>query len=130
MEIKILDTTVEISIMYMLTGTVLLWILGGFLICSCCQYTVTDGVMLVYYKLLKMVGDSDEISIKLQSIQAKTCDCESPWYSPCVMWGSKKMKEAGCNKDGGCDKKQLDGAAENTNSKNGCKDSSGECKAV
>ena len=42
---------------------------------------------------------SDEVSVEISNIHKKTCECKSPWYSPCVIWGSKSVKESGCNKE-------------------------------
>jgi hypothetical protein len=75
------------------------WIILGMTMCSCCSYTATDMIRLAFHSAYNLLTGSDEVSIEVKDIRKKTCECtESPWYSPCVIWGSKSAKESGCNK--------------------------------
>ena len=54
---------------------------------------------LAFHAVYNILTGSDEVSIEIAGIHKKECDCSSPWYSPCVIWGSKSIKESGCNDD-------------------------------
>jgi hypothetical protein len=83
----------------------LVWLVLGMTMCSCCSYTLGDMIRLAFHAVYNLLTGSDEVSIEITDIRKKTCECESPWYSPCVIWGSKSAKESGCTKE---DKKETD----------------------
>lgn len=111
---------IEFSPVNILAIICLIWLISGFVICSCCEYTLADTLKLAYYKLWSYVGDADEIKIVVEDIKKKKCDCDSPWYSPCVVWGSKQAKEASCNKNKTCEEKQLPGSKSKCSDKKNC----------
>ena len=77
----------------------LVWVVLGMTMCSCCSYTLGDIIRLAFHSMYSLLTGSDEVSIEMTDIRKKTCECSSPWYSPCVIWGSKSAKEGGCTKD-------------------------------
>jgi hypothetical protein len=81
----------------------LVWVVLGMTMCSCCRYTLGDIIRLAFHTVYNLLTGSDEVSIEITDIRKKTCECSSPWYSPCVIWGSKSAKESGCTKE--CKKK-------------------------
>ena len=83
----------------------IVWVVMGMTICSCCKYTLGDMLRLAIHAVYNLLTGSDEVSIEIADIHKKSCNCSSPWYSPCVIWGSKSAKESGCNDD---DNKQTD----------------------
>jgi hypothetical protein len=88
-----------------LIAIALVWVVLGMTMCACCSYTLGDIMRLVFHSIYNIMTGSDEVSIEISDIRKKTCECKSPWYSPCVIWGSKSAKESGCTKD---DKKKPD----------------------
>jgi hypothetical protein len=77
----------------------LVWVVLGMTMCSCCSYTLGDMFRLAFHTVYSLLTGSDEVSIEITDIRKKTCECDSPWYSPCVIWGSKSAKENACSKD-------------------------------
>jgi hypothetical protein len=77
----------------------LVWVVLGMTMCSCCSYTLGDMFRLAFHAVYSLLTRSDEVSIEITDIRKKTCECDSPWYSPCVIWGSKSAKESACSKD-------------------------------
>jgi hypothetical protein len=77
----------------------LVWVVLGMTMCSCCSYSLGDMIRLAFHTVYNLLTGSDEVSIEITDIRKKTCECASPWYSPCVIWGSKSAKEGGCAKD-------------------------------
>ena len=119
LEIKVLGKVIKLTLLNIIMMLILGWIIGAFVLCSCCKYTLTDIIDLAYDKLLRLLGDTSEVSVRIQNIHEKDCACESPWYSPCVVWGNKQVKEDSCNKTGGCeDKNNIKGATESETSSN------------
>ena len=102
-----LDTLTEKAptIIKYIIAIALVWIVMGVSICSCCSYTLGDMIRLAFHAVYSLLSGNDEVSIEITDIRKKTCECSSPWYSPCVIWGSKSAKESGCTKD---DKKKPD----------------------
>ena len=82
----------------------LVWVVLGMTMCSCCNYTLGDMIRLAFHTVYNLLTGSDEVSIEITDIRKKTCECKSPWYSPCVIWGSKSAKESGCTEK--CKKKK------------------------
>lgn len=133
-DIKILGREIKLSLLKVIIICILLWIISAFLLCSCCTYTLTDVIDLVYDKFIRLLGDKNEVSLRIQHIHNKKCACKSPWYSPCVVWGNKQIKEDSCNKDGSCeDNTYVKGANESECSSKKCclsNNSTSKCKNV
>lgn len=132
-DIKILGREIKLSLIKMIWLGILLWITSAFVICSCCTYTLTDVIDLAYDKILRLLGNNNEVSLRIQHIHDKKCACKSPWYSPCVVWGNKQIKEDSCNKEGSCeDNAYVKGADESECSLKKCETSNcaDKCKQV
>lgn len=98
-EIGTLSNSVSTVFKYIIS-IVLVWFILGLVVCSCCKYTIGDILRLISHTIYKLISGNDEVSIEIEDIHKKTCECDdSPWYSPCVIWGSKSAKENGCSKD-------------------------------
>ena len=82
-----------------LIAIALVWVVLGMTMCACCSYTLGDIIRLAFHSIYNIMTGSDEVSIEISDIRKKTCECKSPWYSPCVIWGSKAAKESGCKDD-------------------------------
>jgi hypothetical protein len=93
-----LTDTLPTALKY-IVAIALVWVVLGVTVCSCCKYTIRDILQLVFHAIYKLLSGSDEVSVEVENIHKKTCECDSPWYSPCVIWGSKSAKEGGCAKD-------------------------------
>ena len=89
-------------------AAVVIWILAAMVTCSCCKYTVGDMFRLATHFAYNVISGSDEVTIEIADIRKKTCECKSPWYSPCVIWGSKNAKDGGCTKDCHKEKKAVE----------------------
>lgn len=114
MEINVLGRVYRLTILKMIIGSILAWIISAFVLCSCCTYTLTDVIDLAYDKAFRLMGNNDKISLRIQNIYDKTCSCKSPWYSPCVVWGNKQIKEDSCNKEGSCEDNNIVDSADET----------------
>ena len=128
-EIKILGRVYKLSILKIIAMAILGWIIFAFVFCSCCTLTLTDVIDIGFEKLLNYFNGSDEVSVRVKSLQDKKCSCDSPWDSPCVVWGNKQVKEESCNTEGGCeDKSNVKGASEkSTSDKCASKSCSDDC---
>ena len=62
---------IEFSPVNILAIICLIWLISGFVICSCCEYTLADTLKLAYYKLWSYVGDADEIKIVVEDIKKR-----------------------------------------------------------
>ena len=100
-EINVMGKSIKLSVLKIIALVVLGWCMAAFVLCSCCIYTLTDVIDIAYEKVSNYLNGSNEVSVRIQSILDKPCDCDSPWYSPCVVWGNKQVKEQSCNKEGG-----------------------------
>lgn len=132
-DIKILGREIKLSVIKVILIVILSWVISAFVLCSCCTYTLTDVIDLAYDKVLQLLGDNNEVSLRIQNIHDKKCACDSPWYSPCVVWGNKQIKEDSCNKEGGCEENAyIKGANESESSlkKCGTSDCANKCKDV
>tara|TARA_Y100000816_G_scaffold292585_1_gene288828 strand:- start:111 stop:506 length:396 start_codon:yes stop_codon:yes gene_type:complete len=86
---------------------------------------------IFFLKLWSFVGDADQVKIQIKALEGDApCKCDSPWYSPCVVWGSKGAKDASCNKNGTCEDKYSPGAGEANSKPTKCKDGSKNCAKV
>tara|TARA_B110000444_G_C18764011_1_gene559011 strand:+ start:553 stop:1059 length:507 start_codon:yes stop_codon:yes gene_type:complete len=134
LEMKILGRVIKLTLLNIIMMIILFWTVGAFVLCSCCTYTLTDVIDLAYDKVLRLMGDTGEVSVRIQNIHDKTCACDSPWYSPCVVWGNKQVKEDSCNKEGGCEEANAVKGADETETSTGkkCVGSSGanKCQGV
>jgi len=134
LEMKIFGRTIKLTLLNIIMMLILFWTVGAFVLCSCCTYTLTDVIDLAYDKVLRLMGDNSEVSVRIQNIRDKTCACDSPWYSPCVVWGNKQVKEDSCNKDGGCENQNYIKGADETETSSGkkCSGSNGanKCQGV
>ena len=130
LEIKLMGRVLKLTLLNIIMILILLWTIGAFVLCSCCTYTLTDVIDLAYDKAMRLMGDNSEVSVRIQDIRDKSCACDSPWYSPCVVWGNKQVKEDSCNKEGGCeDENPVKGADETeTSSGKKCGGSNGASK--
>jgi hypothetical protein len=70
----------------------LVWLILGMTMCSCCRYTLGDMIRLAFHAVYNLLTGSDEVSIEITDIQKKTCKCDSPWYSPCVIWDPRAQR--------------------------------------
>lgn len=99
-------------------GIAIAWLIAGMTLCSCCKYTIADMMRLASHFAYNIVSGNDEVSIEITDIRKKTCECKSPWYSPCVIWGSKSAKEKGCTKDCHAEKDPLENGIDESLTKN------------
>lgn len=132
-EINVLGRVYKLTLLKIILGAILAWIISAFVLCSCCTYTLTDVIDLAYDKVMRLMGNNNEVSLRIQGIHNKTCECKSPWYSPCVVWGNKQIKEDSCNKEGGCeDENDVESANETECATGSCVGSSSvnKCKNV
>ena len=128
-EINVLGRSYKLSILKILAIMFLAFVVSAFTFCSCCTYTLTDVIDIAFEKFMNLINGSTEMSVRVKTIKEKTCDCDSPWYSPCVVWGNKEIKEQSCNSKGSCERKSnVQGAVESdTQERSIIKDSSKEC---
>ena len=129
-EINVLGRSYKLSILKLLAIFFLVFIVSAFTFCSCCTYTLTDEIDIVFENAMNMISGSNEVSVRVKTIKEKTCECDSPWYSPCVVWGSKSIKEQSCNEQGTCEtKSSVKGAVESDMKERSIiKDSSKQCQ--
>jgi hypothetical protein len=96
---EIVDVIQSYSGVKIVIGLIVIWIVSGMVFCSCCQYSIIDMIKLFIHFLYSLISGNNEMSLEVKNIKTKPCNCDSPWYSPCVIWGSKKLKDSCCNKD-------------------------------
>ena len=77
LEIKLLGRVVKLTLLNIIMILILLWIIAAFVLCSCCTYTLTDVIDLAYDKVLRLMGDNSEVSVRIQDIHDKNCACDS-----------------------------------------------------
>jgi len=123
LEIKMLGRVFTFSVLKLVAIMALIWITSAFVFCSCCTYTLTDVIDILFEKAIVLFGGSKDVSIRVKRLQDKTCACKSPWYSPCVVWGSMQVKEDSCNLSGGCENSAAIGGAEERDTVGKCSSS-------
>lgn len=130
LELKMGKMKIVFTLYNIIMICILLFVIAAFLFCSCCSLTFSDMISLVVNRIIFMVTDSDEVKIDIEKLKEKGCACDSPWYSPCVIWGSKSAKEEVCNVEGGCLNKQGDKIEIQESDKKTGKDCSDNCETV